>query len=179
MNHSQDATHAQYQQESRLWVDFSRAAHFQQQEQLNPFLFDIGRWYPNSEHIHASDEYILSFILVRSIAEHNRVNSQQEQQLSKINGANVEAGASCYLKSPVCIYNNQVSSGWWVGLSSTSQQLMDNLGGWLSLWLASWGSMYLGSTLIQWVKEVLCQNKCRNLLFFTGSIVFGSLNFKI
>ena len=82
-------------------------------------------------------------------------------------------------KVSVCIYNNQVSSGWWVGLSSTSQQLMDNLGGWLSLWLASWGSMYLGSTLIQWVKEVLCQNKCRNLLFFTGSIVFGSLNFKI
>ena len=40
---------------------------------FNPFLFDIGRWQPNSEHIHASDKYILSFISVRSFAEQERV----------------------------------------------------------------------------------------------------------
>ena len=36
-------------------------------------------------------------------------------------------------KSLVCIYNNQVVAA---GLGSMSQQLMDNLGGWLRLWLA-------------------------------------------
>ena len=30
---------------------------------------------PNSEHIHASDKYILSFISVRSFAEQERVNT--------------------------------------------------------------------------------------------------------
>ena len=40
---------------------------------INPFLFDIGRWSPNSEHIHASDKYILSFISVHSFAEQERV----------------------------------------------------------------------------------------------------------
>ena len=73
-------------------------------------------------------------------------------------------------KSLVCIYNNQVVAA---GLGSMSQQLMDNLGGW-----RGWGSMYLGSTLIQWVKEVLCQNKCRNLFFFNW-IHIESLNPKI
>ena len=42
---------------------------------LNPISIDIGRWQPNSEHIHASDKYILSFISVRSFAEQERVNA--------------------------------------------------------------------------------------------------------
>ena len=42
---------------------------------INPFLFDIGCWSPNSEHIHASDKYILSFISVCSFAEQERVKN--------------------------------------------------------------------------------------------------------
>ena len=40
---------------------------------LNPFLTDIGHWKPNSEHIRASDKYILSFISVRSFTGKVRV----------------------------------------------------------------------------------------------------------
>ena len=38
---------------------------------------DIGPLKPNSEHIHASDKYILSFISVRSFTGHNRVNERK------------------------------------------------------------------------------------------------------
>ena len=40
---------------------------------FNPFVTDIGPLKPNSEHIHASDKYISSFISVRSFTSHNRV----------------------------------------------------------------------------------------------------------
>ena len=52
---------------------------------LNPFLFDIGRWYPNSEHIHASDKYILRLILVCSIAGPEGVNRKVTILISKSN----------------------------------------------------------------------------------------------
>ena len=40
---------------------------------INPFLSNIGRCQPNSEHIHASDKYILSLNLVCSITGQNRI----------------------------------------------------------------------------------------------------------
>ena len=45
---------------------------------------------PNSEHIHASDKYILSFISVRSFAEQERVNCHFVKKEHSLNHKSIE-----------------------------------------------------------------------------------------
>ena len=50
---------------------------------------NIGPLKPNSEHIHASDKYILIFISVRSFTGHNRVKCVVLEMLSHLKGFNL------------------------------------------------------------------------------------------